>query len=276
MPAELPVIAAIPNYNMAAELGRLLPQTLNQGYAAIYVLDDASTDDSKDVAAQFAGDVTFISGAHNVGAGGNRNRILDVLPENEVVLIHFIDADTVIETNPMASLVRASVPDDRFAFVVGLCTDPDGKQNVWNYGPRPSLYNEAGAYAQHRYGKIIRQSLSRAASFHKRNHRLLDAWPDPLGTQHRHSVFWGIEQNLVFRSDIFRHYKGFDPSIRETEIIELSLRMARDGLCGYFDPRFHIRHTEAQVRLYNRGLRKRREGIRLAFTYGIIKWLTRK
>ena len=44
---RLPVVAAIPNYNMARGLNTLLPQVTEQDYAAIFVLDDASTDDSR-------------------------------------------------------------------------------------------------------------------------------------------------------------------------------------------------------------------------------------
>jgi N-acetylglucosaminyl-diphospho-decaprenol L-rhamnosyltransferase len=61
MPREkLPVIAAVPNYNMAETLRVLLPQLAAHDYDAMYVLDDASTDHSREVVAEFAGDVTFV------------------------------------------------------------------------------------------------------------------------------------------------------------------------------------------------------------------------
>jgi hypothetical protein len=44
MSAGLPVIAAIPNYNMGEHFRRLLTQLVNQDYDRIFVLDDASTD----------------------------------------------------------------------------------------------------------------------------------------------------------------------------------------------------------------------------------------
>ena len=49
MAKQLPVVAAIPNYNMGEHLRVLLPQVLSQRYDDIFVLDDASTDDSVDV-----------------------------------------------------------------------------------------------------------------------------------------------------------------------------------------------------------------------------------
>ena len=80
-PSSLPIIAAIPNYNMAEQLATLLPQIIQQGYDAIYVLDDVSTDDSREVVKRFAPKVTLIAGDRNLGAGGNRNRILSALPD---------------------------------------------------------------------------------------------------------------------------------------------------------------------------------------------------
>jgi N-acetylglucosaminyl-diphospho-decaprenol L-rhamnosyltransferase len=88
---RLPVVAAIPNYNMGENLRRLLPQVLAQRYDAVFVLDDASTDDSADVVRGFGDDVRFVRSDTNRGAGANRNQIIDQVPDG--VLIHFIDAD---------------------------------------------------------------------------------------------------------------------------------------------------------------------------------------
>ncbi len=55
------VIAAIPNFNMGQSLQELLPQVLAQGYDAVYVLDDASRDDSVAIARGFTG-VQVIAG----------------------------------------------------------------------------------------------------------------------------------------------------------------------------------------------------------------------
>jgi len=74
---ELPVIAAIPNYNMGDNLRRLLPQVLAQHYNAVFVLDDASTDHSVDVVSGFGGEVKLVRSPENRGAGANRNQIID-------------------------------------------------------------------------------------------------------------------------------------------------------------------------------------------------------
>jgi glycosyltransferase involved in cell wall biosynthesis len=60
MVRQLPVVAAIPNFNMADSLRRLIPQVMAQCYDAVYVLDDASTDHSFDVVNEFGSDVTMV------------------------------------------------------------------------------------------------------------------------------------------------------------------------------------------------------------------------
>ena len=93
---QLPVVAAIPNYNMGENLRRLLPQVLAERYDAVFVLDDASTDDSADVVSEFGDEVKFVRSPENRGAGANRNQIIDQVTDG--VLIHFIDADMDLET----------------------------------------------------------------------------------------------------------------------------------------------------------------------------------
>lgn len=271
MSSKLPVVAAIPNYNMASELQELLPLLIGQGYAAIFVLDDVSTDNSHEVVSKFGDKVTFVLGDQNRGAGVNRNRILAGL-EYEA-LIHFIDADTRPGTESMPKIIQRSAPSADFAFMGGLAKTPGQTQSVWNYGPRPSLKNGYGAYCQYRFEQLLAIDRAQATKFRAKHAKLLAAWPNPLEAPVATDTFWCIEQNLVFRSDIFKRYGGFDESIRETEIVDLAHRMHADGLTASFDPSFSVIHTEVRVRAYNRAVLKRKESVRLAFRYGIIRWL---
>jgi GT2 family glycosyltransferase len=272
--AKLPVIAAIPNYNMASELKRLLPQLLKQGYSAIYVLDDASTDNSREVVKAFGSKVRFVEGGKNKGAGATRNRILEVIKEE--CIIHFLDADIIPETENMATAVQKIVPSEDFGFIGGLTLGPNGMQNVWNYGPKSSPRNEIGAHIQAKLEKLIAQDPARARRVRKRYKKLLLDWPDPLSKPVKKEVYWCIEQNLIFNSNIFRKLGGFDESIRETEISDLAIRSHQIGLKSYFDPNIVTRHTEAKVRNYNRNLRKAREMYKINFKYGLLNWLLGK
>jgi GT2 family glycosyltransferase len=265
---KIPVVAAIVNYNMANELRRLLPQVIRQGYDEVIVLDDASTDDSRDVVKNFAG-VKLVIGNKNRGAGGNRNRILTAVDYD--ALIHFLDADVILETSHTAKLVRKVAPDAPFGFVGGLIKDSRGLQMVWNYGTGIGLRSSIAAQIQ---ATLIEPNLSkqpkRAAAWRKRFQKLLAGWPDPLSMPAKQRVYWCAEANLIVRSDIFRSLGGFDERFRETESLELGLRMYQQNLPCYFDPTISVVHTAAQVRKYNRNLVKLKDIIRLHSRFG---WL---
>ena len=66
MVKRLPVVAAIPNFNMAENLRNLIPQILAQRYDGVFVLDDASTDHSVDVVRDYRGEVRWC-GARKTG-----------------------------------------------------------------------------------------------------------------------------------------------------------------------------------------------------------------
>jgi len=153
MNTPLPVIAAIPNYNMADSLSRLLTQLVSEDYDAIYVLDDASTDDSKVVVAKFGPKVHWVGSKTNLGAGGNRNRILQVHPEE--CIIHFLDADVRLETKTPAKTAQKLMSEPNLAFVGGLVFDADGTQSIWSYGPDSiTLYSLVTAAVQQIFGKM--------------------------------------------------------------------------------------------------------------------------
>jgi Glycosyl transferase family 2 len=79
-----PVIAAIPNYNIADNLRILRPQVLAQGYDAVFALDDASTDHSVDVLNEFRDEVKLVGSLENRGVGANRNQIIDHVGDGQL------------------------------------------------------------------------------------------------------------------------------------------------------------------------------------------------
>jgi len=269
--SELPVVAAIANFNMAHELQNLLPSLIGQGYHEIFVLDDASTDNSRQVVKKFGHKVHFIAGETNKGAGANRNRIITAL--NYPAIIHFLDADVVLESTATAARIRRVVPNEPFGFIVGLTKTSTGAWNAWNYGPRVGLRSDIGSCVQ---AWLIAPNVVKnprlAALLSRLFGSLLVGWPDLLRAPQRKEVYWGIEQNLIIRSDIFAELGGFDETLRETEILELAIRMYRRGLKSYFDPRIVIRHTEGDVRKYDRGKLKTKELRRINRQYGLVNW----
>lgn len=244
MKSHFPVIAAIPNYNMAAGLDRLLPRLLKQGYDAIYVLDDASTDDSASVVAQYP-NVKWVHNTVNTGSGGARNLILSALPE--VSIIHFLDADVEVKVNNMADTIRRLHFSDHTGFIGGRVLDPYGQQSMWNYGPRLSLAATCSTLAYMLLAKYRLYSFIR---------RILGAFPNrPLRHHSKKSTqpYWVLESNMMIRSDILKKFGGFDPVLREHDIQPLAARLYDAGYGnGFTDAVTVTQHSDIHVRFYNR------------------------
>jgi GT2 family glycosyltransferase len=268
---RLPVVAAIPNYNMGEQLEELLPSLMAAGYDDIYVLDDNSTDGSREATHAVSTDIRFVTDGENKGAGANRNRILGVLGHEAT--IHFLDADTSLDTERAAEVIADALPSDEFGFVGGLAKTKAGFQTVWNYGPRQSLYADAGANLQSYIEPLLEADPAKAARLRERFSKLLADWPDPQTHPVRRQVYWVVEQNMVVNSKTFKEIGGFDETLREHEIQDLAIRMAAKGLDRLFDPSFVTTHKEVDVRHYNRLLAMMKAEVKINRKHGLRNWL---
>lgn len=266
-----PVFAAIPNYNMAPQLAELLPRVCAQGYDEVFVLDDASTDDSRDVVAAYNTDIKFVAGDINVGAGGNRNRLIPHLGQRS--LIHFIDADVRLETQNIPEVASDLMPSEPTGFVGGLVLNLDGRQNPWNYGPRIGLGGDVGGALQLYFAALAGRRPQAAATFRKRFHYLLQDWPNLLEDPAPRPVFWNAEANMLIQSDVFSGLGGFNPALRDHDVQDLAIRMEQKGLGRRFDPSIAVTHTAVDVRHTNRYLAMLKADVYLMRTYGLRDWL---
>lgn len=270
---KIPVVAAIPNYNMAESLRSLLPALLKQGYDHIYVLDDASTDYSSDVVALFEGKVTFVKSRVNGGAGAARNMILGIV--KDPVIIHFLDADIRLDTADSVVTARALFSSkENVGFIGGLVRTSDGKQSYWNYGERQGAQTMISSWGQS-FLESIGTRHSQIEQFIRR-HRLwpgLGSRPNPTIAPRRTSTFWVSEANFMIRSDVFRKLGGFDPTIREHDIQTLAMNAQKAGYINYFDPSICVTHLGVNVRKYFRPLAIINTELYLARKYGIKNWL---
>ncbi len=271
MSKNLPVIAVIPNYNMAGSLKDLLPEVLEQNYDAVYVLDDASTDRSEEIVWSFGTKVRFVAGNRNVGSGGNRNRIMDVLDEEAI--IHFIDADMRLKTRGIPAIARKLMDEPRLGFVGGLVYGPDGAQMEFNYGPRLCLRNDLSVPLD--VAALVIGSLSPPTEqWLRSNIKILRAWPNPRSTPERRQVFWASEANMLIRSSTFKKLGGYDPGLRDHDILDLSIRAQALGLKSYFDPSFAALHTAVQVRSGLRSWSRVKSEAYIVRKHGLKHWLS--
>jgi len=237
---RMPIIAAIPNYNMAHGLARLLPMLVTQGYDAIYVLDDASTDDSRSVVARHSS-VQWVSSKKNTGSGGARNMILNHI--NEPTIIHFLDADVMPNGDDFPQKIRALELSDNIGFIGGLVIDESGQQSIWNYGPQLTIGNGIKTLGYMLLcalpSRFSRGMLSRLTS-------------RPRGKMPVHP-YWVIEANFIVTSETLKKYGAFDENIREHDIQPLAARVSKAGLTnGFIDSISVTQHNDMNVRNYNR------------------------
>jgi N-acetylglucosaminyl-diphospho-decaprenol L-rhamnosyltransferase len=256
------VVAVIPNYNMGRQLKTLIPQVLAQGYDSVYVLDDASTDNSVSIVKSFGNAVKLIEGTKNIGGGGNRNRILTELVSP--TLIHFIDADVTFVTLDTADIIRRISVNSDMGFVGGLVLDESGKQSIWNYGPRQTILSAVGATVLW---------MSENTPFYNLLKNFYSKRPVAVHTLVTQNVYWVLECNFIIRSDTLQKLGGFDESIREHDIQPLAYEAERQGLYNLFDPSFAVMQYTVNVRTYNRNSSKHKAELYLAKKYGLWRWL---
>lgn len=266
----LPVVAAIPNYNMAPDLAELLPKLQRQNYADIFVLDDASTDGSREVVEGCDSTITFISSEQNQGAGATRNKIIPALGYR--ALIHFIDADTLPESQENPEIIQ-DILGAEIGFAGGFIREPNGLQNPFNYGPAHSLGKVATGTLQLHFAALLDKDREKAQAFHERYAKYLTNWPNPLAPPESRPVFWSAEANFAIDSELFTAVEGFDPRLRQEEIQDLAMKLSRRGLARRFHPELTIAHKATQVRTGNLALQIFKAEMQLIRKYGARNWL---
>ncbi len=274
MPKELPVVAAIPNYNMGANLRRLLPQVLAQHYDAVFVLDDASTDHTVDVVREFGADVKLARSAQNRGAGANRNQIIDHVSDG--ALIHFIDADMDLETSETPAVARevaGRYADRGVGMIGGLVTLADGRQEWCNHGAVLSLWGNGTGFLQFSIDRM-REKPRLAGAVRRVVAPAIKDWPNTLEPPAPAPAYWVHEGNMLVYSTIFRSIGGFDPALREQEIQDVSIRLEKRGIKRQFDPSIKVVHHHIDVRGKNRRQWQNRATRYLIRKHGLYRFLT--
>lgn len=273
MPSRPQVVAAIPNYNMGEHLSRLLPQMLTQGYDHVFVLDDASTDDSVDVVAGFAGDVTMVRSAQNRGAGANRNQIIDHV--DDATLIHFVDADMDVvsrETASLAADLMQFYQPRGIGALGGLVRRADGSQDPFNYGPVFSLRGNLTSIPWMLDG--VRDVAAVRAVATKVPLPGTRHWPNIFAEPTPTPTYWLHEGNLVIGAGAFKAIGGYDARIRSHEAQDLAIRLDRIGVGRQFDPRIELIHHYIDVRGKSRRRYEREAAYYLIRKHGLVRFLT--
>ncbi|HEX5447603.1 MAG TPA: glycosyltransferase [Candidatus Saccharimonadales bacterium] len=238
--AKISVVAAVPTYNSGATIGRLLPELLEQGYDAIYVLDDGSSDDTIRVAKGFGPKVKVVKGEVNVGAGANRNRIIS---QTSGSIIHFVDSDVKLLSKNTPDIIRGLNWQKNTAYFGGLLRNPNGEQNPYNFGPRPGLPTGISSGFQYAIWMLSCRSWLAAKIIHWPFGFYLRGWPNIFKPPKARQTFWTPESNLIIKSDTFQKIGGYDPRFRYGEVNDLALRFELAGYKTYFTPEIEVIHA---------------------------------
>lgn len=274
MAKQLPVVAAIPNYNMGSNLRKLLPQVSAQRYDGIFVLDDASTDHSVDVVSGFGDEVKLVRSPENRGAGANRNQIIDHVG-NEAI-IHFIDADMELETAETPTVARELV--ERYAnrgvgLIGGLVSRVDGGQEYCNYGAVWSLWGNSTAILQLVIDRL-REKPRLANAIQRVAAPIMSDWPNVLEPAAPAPAYWVHEGNMLVYSSLFRSVGGYDPMLRSHENQDLAIRLEKLGIKRQFDPSIRVVHHHIDVRGKNRNKWANKAALYLTRKHGLFRFVT--
>ena len=255
---KIPVIAAVPNYNMAESLKVLLPQLLAQSYDAIYVLDDASTDDSVAVAQSFGSAVRVIQGTKRLGSAGSRNRLLAIIQSSKLApetIINFVDADVEIlpGQRPLTEISHDLM--EKYPKAGVICPkvlNNDGAWGAFNYGPSYSWLFGLRNILQARIEIISKSDMPQAQKLWKRYDFLLHGFTYPFLTPKAKQPGHIVECFMLSTVEAFRIVNGFDGHLPYLEGILFCEQLKRFGYEVWFDPRFTVKHTQKDVRGWGR------------------------
>lgn len=274
MAKQSPVVAAIPNYNMADNLRRLLPQILAQGYDKVFVLDDASTDHSAEVVREFGDEVKFVRSRQNSGAGANRNQIIEYVDDDAI--IHFVDADMELKTTEIPTVARevfARYAPRGVGMVGGLISRLNGMQEPHNYGAVFSLWGGLGSGVPWLIYSM-RENQRIAGAVQRLTTPMANGWPKLLEQPVAQPAYWVHEGNMLVKAKVFRAVGGYDPNLRSHEIQDLAIRLEKIGVKRQFDPSIKVVHYHIDVRGKNRSQWSRNAARYLVRKHGLWRWLT--
>ena len=239
-------VVAIPNYNHGKTLVPLIDQLLTFGLDDIYVLDDASTDNSLKLLKPFGNKITIIRGPYNIGPGGNRNRIIPRVRDNDIIM--FVDADMkMLSAEIKERITELFNAQPKVVIFGGGIETKKALPMTYNYGLHQSQFRhfiglnlERLAVAVH-FRPLV--GLIRPLAKHFTLNVEIRFY-EPI----ERSVDSVSEGHFYVRAKEFKKMGGFNDSLRYHEGGELAYRLKKAGHDIKFTPTVWTRHLEVHPR----------------------------
>lgn len=137
-----PVSVIVTIYNKAKYLDACLSSILNQSYTNldIILLEDASTDESLEIAQKYAqkdSRIRLISDGVNHGVSYARNRGIELATSEYIT---FVDGDDILDVNAIEKMLHAFYEYIIDWAVFGIRTRTDGKDKVYSRASQSKFY----------------------------------------------------------------------------------------------------------------------------------------
>lgn len=242
------VSVAIPTYNASEHIESIVGDLLPQGFNKVIICDDKSQDDTAErIRAAFGDSVIFIAGDENIGAGPNRNRVLSVIEDDELILFIDVDMELLVKDG-LPELVRQALADESVGSVGFSILAKNGSPMGWNFGEQMHPVREAAWFQVeklYRDGVLNREQFMQYAPELAASYRMTDeAEPRETG--------WVSEACFAMPARLFKQLGGFAMTMRYHADQDLNARVQEAGYETMFDPRHVVRHLEIDVRGENR------------------------
>lgn len=240
-------IAVIPNYNHGKSLVGLLDQLFREDFDKIFVLDDASYDDSLDLLKPYEDKIEIIKGPFNMGPAGNRNRIIPHLKPGDMVM--FVDADMqLITTDVKPKIIALFKANPDVAMFGGGIQDKNGRPMTYNYGLHQSQRRHGIGLTIEKITKFVHfmffAKLVRPLAL-KFTYNVEILFFEPVERVVSGSV---SEGHFYVRGDVFKELDGFNENLRYHEGGEFGYRLRHSGHVIKFTPTVWTQHLEVHSR----------------------------
>ncbi len=179
------IVLAIPTYNRAEHLAKLLPEVIKLGFYKIFIfsIHRSSTDNSQLIYKQFP-EVKVISGKKNLGPAGNRNRILG---EDLGDVVFFLDDDVRLKTPKMLSILDGLYKAHPKAAIISS-----------------TVLNKNGDFVNFSFEEEVNPLFRWIERWFKGPKKAPEYFDHPYV-----SVAWVLENAFAIKSDLFRELNGF-------------------------------------------------------------------
>ncbi len=215
------VAIAILNYNGKNHLETFLPSvTKHSGQAKIYVIDNASVDDSISFLKCNYPEIQIIQNSANSGFAGGYNEGMKSIQEELVVLLN---SDVEVTNNWLAPLIEAM-----------------NNKSIAGCQPKIKSYQEkdkfehagaCGGFLDKDYFPFCRGRILNHVEIDKGQYN------------HPQHVFWASGAAFMIRNSVFKEMNGFDTDFfAHMEEIDLCWRIQKSGNCFLVVPQSEVFH----------------------------------